>query len=75
MASPFRKSKGGVHFPKSVVHCGCTKVFQRKDNPMEKLKVCLKPALLVAVYVTVVYFTLSMAATFGPALQTVLEQT
>jgi len=42
---------------------------------MEKLKLCLKPALLVAVYATVVYFTLSMAATFGPALQTVLEQT
>ncbi|MFL5413760.1 MAG: hypothetical protein ACJ79D_20530 [Myxococcales bacterium] len=41
---------------------------------MEKLKLCLKPALLVAVYVTVVYFTLSMAATFGPSLHTVLQQ-
>jgi hypothetical protein len=42
---------------------------------MERLKLCLKPALLVAVYLTVVYFTLSMAATFGPSLQTVLQQT
>ena len=56
------------------MHCGYAQVFQRKDNPMEKLKLCLKPALLVAIYVTVVYFTLSIAATFGPSLQTVLQQ-
>jgi len=41
---------------------------------MERLRVWLRPALLVVVWFTVVFFTLSMAATFGPSLQAVLQQ-
>jgi hypothetical protein len=41
---------------------------------MERIKVWVQPAILIVVWITVVSYTISLAATFEPALRIVGQQ-